>query len=133
MIVVKAKPDIEQAYLFASLVMRGIHQADCRLIWPKERKDALPDDCSPVFKRRLQIEHVALLHQSNAAGYGVFMTPQETDGLGVKNANVVRILSIVADLDLKKTKAVKPKFPPAAIVRSGKLAWKFQHVLAGRP
>jgi hypothetical protein len=111
MVVVKAKPDFDQAYLFASLVMRGLPEADFRLIWPKERKVELPDDCSPVFKRRLQIEHVALLHQNNAAGYGVYMTPQQTDGLGVKNENVVRILSVVADLDLKKTRAAKPKFP----------------------
>jgi hypothetical protein len=113
MIVVKARPDIEQAYLYTTLVMRGLPDADFRLIWPKERKADLEDDSMPAFKRRLPVEHVELLHRNNAAGYGVFMTPQETDGRGVKNSNVVRILTIVADLDLKKTKAKKPAFPLA--------------------
>jgi hypothetical protein len=108
----KAKPDIEKAYRYVNLVMRGLPQADFRLIWPKERDDERPEDNVPVFKRRLHIEHIApILWSANSAGYGVFMTPQETDGRGVKNENVVRILSIVADLDLKKTKAKKPTFP----------------------
>src|SRR5262249_46175548 len=105
MIIVKAKPDIGQAYRYAQLVMRGLPEADFRLIWPKEREAERPEDSVPVFKRRIPIEHIFILQQGNAAGYGIFMTPQETDGLGVKNENVVRILSIVGDLDLKKTRA----------------------------
>ena len=111
--VVNAKPDIKQAHLYATLVMRGLLEADFRLIWPKERKDERDDDCSPAFKKRLPIAEIAQLQRYNALGYGVYMTPQETDGRGVKNENVVRILSIVADLDLKKTRAKKPTFPLA--------------------
>ncbi|SEI48478.1 RepB DNA-primase [Azotobacter beijerinckii] len=72
-------------------------------------------------------EHAAELTRLNAAGAGVFITPNETDGAGRKAENIIRVRAAWADFDNPAPDTLEhlgaDPLPPSIIVESSAGKW----------
>jgi hypothetical protein len=95
--------DIEKAIQFLGLLDPDATRFEFRAIWPPGRpmpdtNDALPN----AINKRGDLTNVKVsdeLTRLNQLGYGIFVTVNETNGVGVKKENIKRVRAVWADWD----------------------------------
>ena len=104
---------------------------DFRLLWPKSHP--LPFKCEPAIDARLDNQNEAFddLRDMNEGGYGIYVVVNETDGEGVKTANVVRVRACFADLDDGLPDRAWP-LPPSMLVQTSANKFQAYWLLADR-
>ena len=90
---VGTKPDLSMAGRFLRFLDADASAFAFRLIHDRDRERPALNLYGPLER------HQAQLLRMNAAGYGVFLTVNATDGYGVKAQNVQRIRAVFADQD----------------------------------
>lgn len=71
------------------------------------------------FKGRLD-DLSSVLHSRNSKGWAVFITPNDTDGRGVKKENITRVRNVVLDLDGASLPARGFRVQPHMIVETSR-------------